>query len=251
MTMPNDLFTNPSTAGRDARGRFARGNGLGRGNPFARRVAALRSALLEEVDEAKFRRMARDLVEMALQKDLAAIKLVFHYVLGRPTPMVNPDDLDRLEWEQLRRDCVSVDEMGELIGGACVPVDYGNAVVKAAVPAHGETIRQQTAQTLRTGRLPDDDDEPDEEDEHRQAPAPTTAEETAEEAEDDAQEAPAEQEPEGHAQQEPEAPAATLPFTTVTARGRRPEQAASNGQHGTMKRANKGRGKKRRGKRRS
>ncbi len=240
MTMPNDLFTNPTAPGRDARGRFARGNGLGRGNPFARRVAALRSALLEEVDEAKFRRMARDLVEMALQKDLAAIKLVFHYVLGRPTPMVNPDDLDRLEWEQLRRDCVSVDEMGELIGGACVPVDYGNAVVKAAVPAHGETIRQQTAQTLRTGRLPGDDpgeDEPEEDDAPQQAPAPAAAEEKAEqEAEADVQEG--------------EGQAAALPLPAVTARGGRPARAANNGQPKPMKRAKKGRNKKRRGKRR-
>src|SRR5262245_3955424 len=114
MTMPNDLFSTPATPGRDGKGRFARGNSLGQGNPFARRVAALRSALLEEVDEAKFRRMVRDLVAMALDKDLAAIKPVFHYVLGKPTAMVNPDDLDRLEFEQLKRDCVSADEMSAL-----------------------------------------------------------------------------------------------------------------------------------------
>jgi hypothetical protein len=236
--MPNDLFPTPATSGRDAGGRFARGNGLGRGNPFARRVAALRSALLEEVDEDKFRQMARDLVEMALQKDLAAIKLVFHYVLGRPTPMVNPDDLDRLEFEQLRRDCVSVDEMSELIGGACVPVGYGNAVVKAAVPAHGATIGRQTAEALRTGKLPGDgEDEPEEDDEPQQAPAPAAAEEKAEQgAEADVQEG--------------EGQAAALPFPAVTARGGRPARAANNGQPEPMKRPNKGRNKKRRGKRR-
>jgi len=142
VTMPNDLFTNPTPSGRDGKGRFAKGNGLGQGNPFARRVAALRSALLEEVDEDKFRRMVRDLVGMALGKDLAAIKLVFHYVLGRPTAMVNPDDLDRLEFEQLRRDCVSLDEIQALTGGR-LPVDYGNSAVKIAVPARGAAAHQQ------------------------------------------------------------------------------------------------------------
>jgi hypothetical protein len=238
VTMPNDLFTTPKTEGRDAKGRFAKGNGLGRGNPFARRVAALRSALLEEVDDEKFRRMVRDLVEMALSKDLAAMKLVFQYVLGRPTPMVNPDDLDRLEWEQLRRDCVSVGDLHELADGNHVPVDLGNTVVKAAVGANGATLGGQMAQALRTGKLPGED-EPDAEGEPVEAPSPEAAEETAEE------------EPEENAKEGPDAPAATLPFPAVTTRGRRPGGAVNNGPPTPMKRANKRRNKKRRGKGRS
>src|SRR5262245_3366204 len=181
MTMPNDMFTKPAEAGRDTKGRIARGNGVGCGNPFARRVAALRSALLEEVDEEKFRRMVRDLVEMALDKDLAAIKLVFHYVLGKPTPMVNPDDLDRLEFEQLKRDSVGLGDLHELTDGTYLPVALGNVTVKAGVGGHGANVASALAESLRTGRLPG-------EDRPRIPPLPEAAEEEGEE--------PAEQEPE-------------------------------------------------------
>src|SRR5262245_61684992 len=75
-------FNENIKAGRDANGRFAKGNALGKGNPFARRVAALREALFEEIDETKFRRMVKDLADMALSKDLAAMKLVLLYMLG-------------------------------------------------------------------------------------------------------------------------------------------------------------------------
>jgi len=38
---------NPSSDGRDTMGRFAPGNSGGPGNPFARKVASLRQALLD------------------------------------------------------------------------------------------------------------------------------------------------------------------------------------------------------------
>ena len=41
----------PSAAGHEANGRFARGNPGGPGNPFARRVAALRKVIIDNVSE--------------------------------------------------------------------------------------------------------------------------------------------------------------------------------------------------------
>jgi len=41
----------PSTNGRKSNGQFAEGNKCGIGNPYARRVARLRSALLDAVGE--------------------------------------------------------------------------------------------------------------------------------------------------------------------------------------------------------
>src|SRR5262245_719441 len=133
---PREMLDNVK-AGRDANGRFARGNALGKGNPFARRVAALREALFEEIDEAKFRQMVKDLCEMALSKDLAAMRLVLLYMLGKPDDMVNPDDLDRLEYEQLRRDKVHQKEVMQECS-AHVPAKVANAMIQIAVPQSGQ-----------------------------------------------------------------------------------------------------------------
>jgi len=93
-------MTLPATpAGRDARGRFAPGNTLGRGNPFAGRVAAMRAALFEEIDETHFRTLVRGLVQMARDKNLAAMRLILLYLVGKPADVANPYDLDPLEDE--------------------------------------------------------------------------------------------------------------------------------------------------------
>jgi hypothetical protein len=89
--------------GRDAKGRFAKGNPGGPGNPFARQVARLRSALVNRVTEADMDRIAEDLIVKAQLGDLAAVKLLFLYILGKPGAAVNPDTLDVEEWRQTIR----------------------------------------------------------------------------------------------------------------------------------------------------
>jgi hypothetical protein len=84
----------PKAEGRGADGRFTKGWKGGPGNPFARRVAALRSVLLDVVDEAQLRKIACRLAVMAELGDVAAAKLVFLYTLGKPAPAVDPDRLD-------------------------------------------------------------------------------------------------------------------------------------------------------------
>jgi hypothetical protein len=66
----------PSGDGRDASGRFARGNRAGRGNPFAKRVAALRRTVYEAISEDDMRAVVRRIVEMALGGDIHAIREV-------------------------------------------------------------------------------------------------------------------------------------------------------------------------------
>src|SRR5262249_32606988 len=80
--------------GRDGRGRFTKGNPGGPGNPFARRVAALRSLLLELVSDDDLRQVAQVLLEQAKQGDHAAVKLLFQYLLGKPSSPVDPDRLE-------------------------------------------------------------------------------------------------------------------------------------------------------------
>jgi hypothetical protein len=138
--------------GRDGRGRFTAGNAGGPGNPFARRVALLRTILLECVSDEEMRIIAGQLVVMAKLGDLAAIKLLFQYVLGKPAATVDPDTLDQqeVEWycrepfsrlinelvatrmpsEVVTRFCRGVmpsigESQAEMIGDACLhPEDY-------------------------------------------------------------------------------------------------------------------------------
>src|SRR5205807_6334921 len=70
-----------SNGERDANGRFAKGNRGGPGNPFARRLAAMRRTLLSVVSEDDLENAARKVIEQARQGDLVAIKLLFTYVI--------------------------------------------------------------------------------------------------------------------------------------------------------------------------
>ena len=91
----------PSTNGgdgRNKRGQFTKGNSYGRGNPFARRVASLRSALYDAVTEDDIRDIGRRLIQQSRAGDLAAAKLLLSYVLGKPAHAVDPDQLDAEEW---------------------------------------------------------------------------------------------------------------------------------------------------------
>jgi hypothetical protein len=69
-------------------GRFATGNGFGRGNPHLRRVHALRARLLEVVDEDAVGRLGRKLLELAEGGDLEAAKVLLAYALGKPPASV-------------------------------------------------------------------------------------------------------------------------------------------------------------------
>ena len=80
--------------GRDARGRFTKGNAGGPGNPFARRTAELRKMLLDTVTDADMRQASRKLIELATAGDVAAIRLLFAYVIGKPAEAIDPDRLD-------------------------------------------------------------------------------------------------------------------------------------------------------------
>lgn len=86
---PSDPFAD----GRDSRGRFAKGNAGGPGNPHARRVAALRTTLIREVTRDDIRAIVRKLIEQAKDGDIQAAREVLTRVLGRP---VEHDILERL-----------------------------------------------------------------------------------------------------------------------------------------------------------
>jgi hypothetical protein len=82
--------------GRDALGRFSPGNRAADGHPrpFARRTAALRRAFVEAVTPEDLRVIAKKLISKARSGDLAAIKLLLLWTLGKPDEPLWPDFMD-------------------------------------------------------------------------------------------------------------------------------------------------------------
>jgi len=79
---------------RDASGRFRPGHKGGPGNPHAKRVGQLRSALLKAVSDDDWLAIVRKLIEDAKAGDHAARCELFTRTLGRPT---EADLIERLE----------------------------------------------------------------------------------------------------------------------------------------------------------
>ena len=95
------MKTKPSPTdsyGRDGAGRFAAGNRCAKGNPHARQVARLRSALLSAVTCDDIRLIVGKLVEQAKSGDITAIRELLDRTLGKP---LEADVLDKIE--QLER----------------------------------------------------------------------------------------------------------------------------------------------------
>jgi hypothetical protein len=133
--------TNPQ---RDAQGRFAPGNNGGPGNPFARHVAKLRAALVNSVSEADMEQLADDLRIQAKLGNMAAIKLLFLYMLGKPTQPVNPDTLDIEEWKQLFQPIPQImKEMPKAM--MSVPVETASRMVQAMQPCMEKAVGEVMA----------------------------------------------------------------------------------------------------------
>jgi hypothetical protein len=92
-SQPESPAQEQTATGRNKAGQFQEGCRPGPGNPFSKRVAALRKALLESVSEADLARVGQKLLALALDGDIAAAKLLLHYTVGKPTEAVDPDRL--------------------------------------------------------------------------------------------------------------------------------------------------------------
>lgn len=80
--------------GRDGKGRFAKGNPGGPGNPHAIAVAKLREALLKAVTPDAIQRIITKLIAQAEAGDTASAKILLDRVLGPPVAI---DLIERLE----------------------------------------------------------------------------------------------------------------------------------------------------------
>jgi hypothetical protein len=150
----------PPTSGRDAYGRFAKGNRGGPGNPFARRTAGLRKAFCNALTQRQMRQLARSLHERALEGDTAAARLLLSYGVGRPGPAADPDTLDR-------------HEVGVFAAAPEMLVEFQSCykamtprvlaeLARGLLPILAEAHRQDLAAKLREEPRPAGDDEDDE-----------------------------------------------------------------------------------------
>ena len=104
------------TNGRNSNGQFAEGNKCGTGNPYARRVARLRSALLDAVGENGLADIVQGMVTAAKGGDVAAAKLLLSYLLGKPVESVEPDyvEIHERQLQSKDRDLDSDDKIAAL-----------------------------------------------------------------------------------------------------------------------------------------
>jgi hypothetical protein len=103
-------------AGRTPDGRFAKGNPGGPGNPFARQTAALLKGFRANLTPEALTTVADKLLQMAQEGNLTAARLLLQYGLGKPLPIVQPDQLDVQEWEQTKATAMKIYELPKAMG---------------------------------------------------------------------------------------------------------------------------------------
>jgi hypothetical protein len=103
------------------------------GNPFGRRVAQLRSALVQCVGEEDIRHIAKGLLSNARMGHLPSVRILLMYVLGKPSGAVNLDTLDIDEWRQLVQPLVRIaSELPQAL--LTVPAATATDMVRSAQP---------------------------------------------------------------------------------------------------------------------
>ncbi len=125
---------NPKT--HDEFGRFAKGNP---GNPFARKLAAIRRAICEAVTEDEFRALARRFFVQAQHGDMAAAKLLFGYAVGRTVEPVDPDTLDQHEWQLFQNTPVPPQDVYRILNS--MPAGLACLLVSILLPNTEDKIK--------------------------------------------------------------------------------------------------------------
>ncbi len=160
--------------GREANGRFARGNLGGPGNPFARQTAALRRQLLQAVTQEDMAAICATLILRARAGSVPHVKLLFSYVIGKPTDAVDPDTLDLQEMEQYRQE-LGMEELVCKVGQAMTP-QVACELVQVARPLVMSHVMNSLADQLLDGLPPEHQSDPGDlpGDRQEEAPAPST-----------------------------------------------------------------------------
>ena len=145
-----------SSNGRDNNGRFAKGWKGGPGNPFARKVAKLRSSLINAVTETDIAEVVQALLKRAKLGWPAEAKLLLMYVVGKPTEAPNPDAMDLEEFRLLETFPTRAELVRALLDG--LPPDQAVAWLRQALPRDLDGTAAKLFPGIRTeGQGPDED----------------------------------------------------------------------------------------------
>jgi hypothetical protein len=117
---------------RDAQGRFTPGNQCSRGNPFARKCAELRKALVNAVTPQDISEIVAKLIEKAKAGDAAAARVLFSYALGKPATAVDPDTINQQELQTLAINREDRDAAMRVV--QLPPVELTLAMLHEAIP---------------------------------------------------------------------------------------------------------------------
>ena len=161
----DETGTTTSTGPRDAKGRFAKGNAIGTGNPFGRTMASRRTTILNAVSEADLAEIMQELVRLAKGGDIGAAKLVLQYVVGKPLPAKDPDQIEIEEWQIHKNSVVMEPDMNSVSAAVAAPL--GNKLANLAKWVNEEKTTQAMLDQLDPNNKPapteeEDDDDDDE-----------------------------------------------------------------------------------------
>jgi hypothetical protein len=89
------------TAGNNQGHRFTAGNKAGLGNPFFRKQAEVRKAILDDLGTDAVKKLMRQMYSQAMAGDVNAAKVVLLWTVGKPAKAVDPDGCDADELARL------------------------------------------------------------------------------------------------------------------------------------------------------
>jgi hypothetical protein len=103
-----------------------------------RQLAAFRKALVGAVTEDDIRAVTAELLRRARDGDVLAMRLLFAYVIGRPTDAVDPDTLDQQEWDLYRKHPARGQDVIDLM--QTLPPHLACFLVRTTVPYVGQPL---------------------------------------------------------------------------------------------------------------
>jgi hypothetical protein len=148
-TVPSADASQPAGEQRDSQGRYLKNNAGGPGNPHARYCARMLEMFRNSITDEEMYGLCRVLFERAITGDMAALKMIWQYKLGKPLPAPNPDMIDRDEWDHFQKDAMTLDEMRHVLGQ--LPSRIVNSIVSSALPSITSAISHTLAQQLLQG----------------------------------------------------------------------------------------------------
>jgi hypothetical protein len=144
--------SNSPLVGRQANGKFAKGNPGGPGNPHARETARILQLMKSEVSDEDILDLTRKLVERGKEGDVGAIKVIFAYKIGKPQPAPLPDWIEHEGWENIKKAVVHQNELKRVLDAPQAALI--NTMCGILLPAIEERERENFLHTQLEPDLP-------------------------------------------------------------------------------------------------